>query len=200
MCLNHLTEHAQTLEDPTPSKVELFEEKLIELRSQLDLFKMPTKFIENPYVELEKWRHESRIKLNKLAEDKRKEIESKQAEFQSALFEKIRREKEKVESTRKIVRDAVRQNKLKSRESKLVEKNIESIEHFLRAAERSSIKVVSSEFVVEIRTSFFDENPSSSKASSSGAGRLARLDFRSNEKDRNRSRTDKKRSSSLSLI
>jgi seryl-tRNA synthetase len=150
---------------------------------------------ELPFIQLEKWRRDAHQKLDQLAEQKRQEIQEKISEYQIEFTKKTNEQKQKIELLIKRLNDLSRQTQIANKEIKFLEEKLAETKIFFSSVEKHSIKLSTSDFTVNIRTTFFDRQTSASPIPTQP--RKSRPETKESDKHRF---DHKKRSLSVSLL
>lgn len=179
----HFTEHSQLIEN-----VKSYEEILSELNERCKHLSISKRIVENPFLQLEKWRRDAHEKLDQIAEIKHREIQEKIHQYQMEFPRKRHEQKQKIEILAKRLTDLSRQNQLSNKDIKYLEEKILELKTFFSSIEKHFIKLSTNTFLVQIRTNLFDISPSTSPIA-----RKSRLENKEH-------RFDKKRSLSASLL
>jgi seryl-tRNA synthetase len=203
----HLTEHTQLVENQSRTFFYSHERTLNDLNNKLQCLSISPRILESPFIQLEKWRTDAHYKLDQLAEQKRQEIETKISEYRIIFTKKTNEQKQKIELIRKRLNDLSRQTHVANKEMKYLEEKIDETKQFLQSIEKHSIKIATYDFFVNIRTQFFDLQPSRTvqplspvAVPSSNSTRNARRELREPVSNGPKQRFDKKRSLSVSLL
>ncbi|UJR29175.1 hypothetical protein I4U23_010389 [Adineta vaga] len=186
LCVKHFTEHTQFVENQMI---------LNEFDQKLSTLSISSRILENPFVELEKWRLNAHKKLDQLAEEKRQEIQIKIAEYRTIFTKQICEQRSQIEILQQRFNDFSRQIHLSTKDLNDLENQIISTRQFFHNIDKHSIKLNSpGEFSVQIQTDFFDLQPS--------LGRHSRSERKESPPIRNeiKRRSIKKRSASVCVL
>ncbi|CAF1211098.1 unnamed protein product [Rotaria sordida] len=207
LCLIHLTEHTQLVENQTRTFLYSHEKFLNDLYNKFESLSISSRILEYPFIQLEKWRTDAHEKLDQLAEQKRREIQKKIAEYQIIFIEKTNEQKQKIDLLKKQLNNLSRQTYITNKEIKYLDDKINETKIFLNSIEKHSIKISTYAFFVNIRTNFFDlqtskiiQSPSSIITQSTQSTRNTRSELKEFVNNANKQRLDKKRSLSVSLL
>ncbi|CAF3082309.1 unnamed protein product [Rotaria socialis] len=209
LCLMHLTEHTQYVENQTRTCLYSHEKVLNDLYNELESVSISSRISEYPFIQLEKWRIDAHKKLDQLAEEKRQEIKRKISEYQIIFIEKTNEEKQKIELFKKQLNDLTRRTHVINKDIKHIEDKIKETQSFLQSIEKHSIKISTYAFFVNIRTMFFDSQTSKMVQSPSPlptviqtaqSKRNTRSELKEFVNNTNKKCLDKKRSLSVSLL
>lgn len=191
----HFTEHSQSIEDDNRHVFESYREIVYKLSEQCQCLSISKRFLESPFIQLEKWRRDAHEKLDQLAEEKRREIQEKISQYQSEFNRKRHEQKQKLELVLKRFNDLSRQSQLTHKDIKYLEDKLLETKTFLSSIEKHSIKLSTSTFLVTIRTNFFDPSPCTSPLPQS-----SRKSRPESKELPHKHRFEKKRSLSASLL
>ncbi|CAF0736903.1 unnamed protein product [Adineta steineri] len=209
LCLTHLTEHAQLLENQTRTFLHSHETILNDLHNKFECLSISSRILEEPFIQLEKWRLDAHEKLDQLAIQKRQEIQIKISEYRTIFNKKTNEQKQKIELLKKRLNDLSRQAQLASKDIKYLQDKMNETQQFLQSIEKHSIRISAYDFFVNIRTHFFDTQSSKITQPTSPvvaqpihSTRNSRQEIKELNVSNNGSkqRFDKKRSSSVSLL
>jgi exonuclease VII large subunit len=154
----HLTEHTQYVEGRTRRFLYSHEEILNDLNKKFKNLSIPSRILENPFLQLEKWRRDAHQKLDQLAQQKRQEIQQKISEYQIEFTKKTNEQKQKIEILIKRLNYLSRQTQIANKDIKYLEEKILESKNFLQSLDQHSIKVSTYAFCVNIQTNFFDSS------------------------------------------
>ena len=156
----HLTEHTQLVENQTRTFLYSHEKILNDFYNKLQTLPISPRISESPFLQLEQWRTDAHQKLDQLAEQKRQEIQTKISEYRITFTKKTNEQKQKIEILKKRLNELSRQTNIANKDIKYLEDKIDTIKIFLQTIEKHSIKISGHDFFVNIRTNFFDPQPS----------------------------------------
>lgn len=195
----HLTEHAQFVENQSRTFVNSHEKILSDLSKKFQTLKISSRILENPFIQLEKWRKDAHKKLDELAEEKRQEIQKKISTYQIEFTKKTNEQRQKIEILIKHLNDLTRQTQIANKDIKYLEEKIFDFKYFLQSIDKHSIKLSTSSFSVEIQTNFFDSRPTKNSPSIFSL-RKSRPESKEPVSHGPKKRFDIKRSLSVSLL
>lgn len=179
----HFTEHSQLIEN-----VKSYQEILSELNERCKHLSISKRIVENPLIQLEKWRRDAHEKLDQLAEAKRREIQEKIHQYQMEFHRKRHEQKQKIEILSKRLNDLSRQSQMTNKDIKYLEEKLLEMKTFFSSIEKHFLKLSTNTFLVQIRTNLFDASPCTSPIP------------RKSRSETKEHRFEKKRSLSASLL
>jgi hypothetical protein len=203
LCLIHLTEHTQYIENESRTFYYSHEKVLNDLYNKLKSLSISSCILEIPFIQLEKWRRDAHQKLDRIAEQKHQEIQQKITEYQIEFTKKTNEQKQKIEILIKHLNDLSRQTQITTKNIKYLEEKIIETKTFLQSITKHSIKVSTYSFSVNIQTNFFDSQTLRTTPSSSPniiQSRKTRPESKEFVSNGTKQRFDKKRSSSVCLL
>lgn len=203
LCLIHLTEHTQYAESQSRIFLNSHEKILHDLSKKFQSVKISSRILENPFIQLEKWRKDAHKKLDELAEQKRQEIHEKISDYQIQFTKKTNEQKQKIEILIKHLNDLSQQTHIANKDIKYLEEKIFEMKYLLQSIDKHSIKLSIDLFSVNIRTNFFDSQSSRNSPIISPPviqARKTRPEFKESVSNGTKKRFDIKRSLSVSLL
>jgi hypothetical protein len=91
LCIDHLTQHAQSIDAVTRSCLDEYFRTLTNLSSRLQSLTISSNILNKPYLKVEEWRIDAYHQIDEIVEKKFEEIRSKINEYRQ-VFDTIRNE------------------------------------------------------------------------------------------------------------
>jgi hypothetical protein len=184
LCIDHLTQHAQSIDAVTRSCLDEYFRTLTNLSSRLQSLTISSNILNKPYLKVEEWRIDAYHQIDEIVEKKFEEIRSKIDEYRQ-VFDTIRNEQlEKIVRYKQKIDELCRKSQVANKDLLSLRKSVEQVQKNFDIFDKHSIDVISNRPLthsINIRMQLGDWKPinqSTSSSSSSISSIIRQLEFR----------------------
>ena len=142
LCLDHLTEHAQLIDDLTRSQLDDYFSMLETVSARLQALTIPSKVSQEPFLEMEQWRQQAYRQIDQLVEKKSEEIRERIEDYRQ-IFERVKTEQvERVNRYKQKIAELFRKSQVSHRDLSQLKKTIEQIQTDSNSFDQHAIEVI----------------------------------------------------------
>lgn len=142
LCLDHLTAHAQLIDDLTRSQLDDYFSMLETVSSRLQALTIPSKVCEEPFLQMEQWRQQAYRQIDQLVEKKSEEIRGSIEDYRQ-IFERVKSEQvERINRYKQKIAELFRKSQVSHRDLSQLKKTIEQIQTDSNSFDQHAIEVI----------------------------------------------------------
>lgn len=183
LCLDHLTQHAQLIDDWIRSQLKDYFTNLNEVASNLQSLAIPSNILNEPVTKLEQWRRDAYRQIDEIVTKKLQEVQMKIEEYRQ-IFDRLKNEQmEKINRYKQKISELFRKSQIAQKDLSHLKRAVEQIQTDLTMFDKHSIEIISarpltSSIHVRLRCNEWKPPSPSSSSSSSLSSIIRQFEFR----------------------